>query len=351
MKLLLLLTMTALASSAVDLARVESKALDNTLRLPGELAPYEAVDLRARVNGYVERVLVDRGSFVKKGQLLVVITAPEMTAQIAEAESRAQGAESQRAEAQARLAATQSTYDRLKAASATPGAIAGNELVQAEKSVEAAAASVRAAADSVRAAHAAVDAVRRLESYLSVTAPFAGVVTERYVHPGALVGPSVPEALLRIEQNSRLRLVVAVPESEASSIPRGAHLTFTVSGYPNKVFNGTVARVSHSMDPKTRTMPVELDVANPKLELAPGMYPEVNWPAGRNASLLVPATSVVTTTERTFVIRDKGGRAEWVDVRKGKPAGDQVEVMGALRPGDTVVRRATDEIRPGTLLR
>ena len=99
-------------------------------------------------------------------------------------------------------------------------------------------------------------------------------------------------------------------------------------------------------------MPVELDVANPGLRLTPGMFPEVAWPVRKGRpSLLVPATSVVTTTERTFVIRDNGGRAEWVDVKKGAAAGDQVEVLGQLTVGDAVVRRGTDEIRPGAKLR
>ncbi len=353
MRLLLLLTCTTLPVGAAGLARVTAKPLEQTLRLPGEFAPWESVDVRARVNGYVERVLVDRGSVVKKGQVLVEVSAPEMKAQIAEAESRAQVAVSQQAEAQARLAGSQSTYERLKTASQTAGAISANELLQAEKLVDAANAAVRAGRESARAAQSAVQSLKQMESYLNVTAPFAGVITERMVHPGALVGPaSGGGALLRIEWNSRLRLVVAVPESAVSGIVRGAHVPFTVPAYPGGQFHGTVARVSHSIDTKSRTMPVELEVANPDLKLAPGMYPQVTWPVRRGgSSLLVPATSVVTTSERTFVVRDKGGRAEWVDVRKGAVSGDQVEVFGALQPGDAVVRRGSDEIRPGTAVR
>jgi hypothetical protein len=95
-------------------------------------------------------------------------------------------------------------------------------------------------------------------------------------------------------------------------------------------------------------MNVELDVMNRDGSLAPGMYPTVAWPVRRTQpSLFLPKTSVVTTTERTFVIRDQNGRVEWVDVRKGKTDGDLVEVIGNLRPGDKVLRRATDEIRNG----
>jgi multidrug efflux pump subunit AcrA (membrane-fusion protein) len=98
-------------------------------------------------------------------------------------------------------------------------------------------------------------------------------------------------------------------------------------------------------------MPIELDVNNRDGSLAPGMYPTVKWPVQRaRASLFVPKTSVVTTTERSFVIRDQNGHAEWVDVKKGIGEGDLVEVIGNLKPGDRVVKRATDEIREGTPL-
>jgi RND family efflux transporter MFP subunit len=239
-------------------------------------------------------------------------------------------------------------------AAETPGAIAGNELVQAEKSVQAAQAAVRSAESAVRAARAAMRATKQSEAYLRVTAPFAGVITERFVHPGALVGPGNGSAgpLLELEQVSRLRLVVAVPETEAASVRRGARVQFKAPAFPGRSFAGVVARVDRSLDPKTRSMPVELDVANARNELSPGMYAEVSWPSGAGGaqSLLVPPTAVVTTTERTFVIRVQNGRAHWVDVRKGKMAGDMVEILGPLVAGDLVVRRATDEIRNGSTL-
>jgi RND family efflux transporter MFP subunit len=351
----LLLFATALtAQTAVDVVPVVAKQADRKLRLPGEFAPFEKVDLYARVNGFVERVEVDRGSVVKQGQLLVLLSAPELTAQRAEAEARAQTIESQRAEAEAKLAAAESTFDRLKAASATPGAVAGNELVQAGKAVDAARALVRAQESAANAAKASVQAIRDLEGYLKVTAPFSGVITERLVHPGALAGPAAgPSAppMLRLEQNSRLRLVVAVPEASVAGIVKGARVLFTVPAYPGEVFSGTAARIAQSVDARTRTMAVEVDVKNADGRLAPGMYPEVQWPVrGRRASLLVPPSSIVTTTERTFVIRVKDGRAEWVDVTRGAPAGDLIEIFGPLSPGEPIVRRATDEIREGSAL-
>jgi len=343
-----LLGAAAQAQQTVEAVRVTSRNVDRTLVLPGEISSYLAVDLRARVNGFVDKVNVDRGSIVKESQTLVTLVAPELAAQVAEAENKVRAAESQVSEAQAKLLADQSTYERLKTAAATPGAVAANELISAQQATEADRAHVQSVEESLRGARSAVQAVKDLEAYLTVSAPFDGVITERLVHPGALVGPAAGPILLRLEQNSRLRLVVAVPEADVGGTIKGARVPFTVPAYPGETVSGVVARVAHSLDPKTRTMPVELDVPNPNLRLAPGMYAQVQWPvrSGR-AALLVPATSVVTTNERQFVIRVRDGIAEWVDVKRGASVGEMVEVLGQLRPGDLIVRRGTDELREG----
>jgi RND family efflux transporter MFP subunit len=336
---------------ALDLVPVVSRPVSEAVTLPGEFAPYLSVALHAKVAGYVERVLVDRGSEVKQGDLLAVLTAPEMAAQIAEAESKVEAAEAERLQAAAQFAAAQATYERMKKAAETPGALAENELIQAEKQVEAAKALVSAREQAARAAQQSAAALKDLQSYLKITAPFDGVVTDRLLHPGALVGPPTDPVLLMIQQVSRLRLVVSVPEEDTGGIIRDGRVEFTVPAYPERLFFGTVVRVSHALDAKTRTMPVELDVQNRDGALAPGMYPSVKWPVRRSRpALFVPKTSVVTTTERTFVIRDQHGRAQWVDVREGRSQGDAVEVFGDLHAGDEVVRRATDEIREGASL-
>lgn len=336
---------------AAALVPVVSKQASRMADLPGEFLPWLAVSLHAKVPGYVERMLADRGSVVKEGQLLAELSAPEMAARIAEAESKVQAMESDRLQAEAQLAAAQNTYDRLKKAAGTPGAIAGNELIQMEKQVETSQALVRSREQAKRAAEAFVNAEKEMQSYLRITAPFDGVVTERLVHPGALVGPGPDPAMLTIQQVSQLRLVVAVPEEYVGGIAAGATVSFQVPAYPERLYSGTVARISHALDKGTRTMAVELDVANRDGSLAPGMYPTVKWPVRRSRpGLFVPKTSVVTTTERMFVIRNKEGHAEWVDVRKGAADGDLVEVLGGLKAGDMIVRRANDEMRDGSPL-
>jgi len=336
------------AQAPLDVVSVQAKAVQREVRLPGEILPYLDLPVQAKVSGFVKEVNVDRGSLIEEGETLVTLEAPEMQAQIVEAESKVQAIELQRVEAEAKLASAQSTYQSLKGAAETPGVVAGNDLIVAEKAVEAARATVNSYEGTLKAAQASVRSLKDLEQYLTITAPFSGVIIERDVHPGALVGPASPTPLLRLRQTSRLRLVVAVPEAIVGGIMNGAQAAFTVPAFPMETFHGVVARVAHSLDDKTRTMAVELDVSNPNLRLAPGMYPEVRWPVhSSRPSLLVPPTSIVTTTEKTFVVRVTDGTVEWVPVMRGASVGALVEVYGDLRPGDEIVKRGTDELRSG----
>ena len=336
---------------SAELIEIVAKRLEATTVLPGELVPYQKIDVFARVTGFVESVRVDRGSMVKKGQILATVSAPEMNAQLAEANAHVVAIEAGHSEAQAKLAAAESTYQRLKDAAKTPGVVAGNDLVLAERGVEASKARARSLEHSIEASKAAVAAIDEIKRYMVVTAEFDGVITARFAHPGSLVGPEggTDEPLFRLEQIRRLRLVAPVPEAYASSITKRQRVDFTVPAYPGDRFYGIVARPAFAVDPKTRTMPVELDVNNRSGKLSPGMYAEISWPVRRrNESLFVPLTAIKRTTERIFVIRASDGFAEWVDVRQGNVSQDQSEVFGDLKAGDRLILYATDEIRPGT---
>jgi membrane fusion protein (multidrug efflux system) len=344
------------APAAIEVVRVVEQSLDVPLSLPGELTAFQSVAMFPRVTGFVKAVNVDRGSTVRAGQLLASLEAPELVAQRAEAQSKLQAAEAQLSVARAKADADKGTFARLKAASATPGVVAGNDVVIAEKTADGSANQVLAAEQSVEATRQALNAIRDMEGYLRMTAPFAGVITERNVHPGALVGPSTSGAsatpLLRLVDTDRLRLVVPVPEAYTAEMRPGTEIPFTVAAYPGQTFSGRVARIAQSVDVSTRTMAVELDVANRDGRLAPGTFCQVRWPVRRSGpSLFVPSASVATTTDRTFVIRIRNGKTEWVDVKTGLTSGALVEVFGDLRAGDDIAGRGTDELRPGTDVR
>ena len=338
----------------IEVVRVVEQRVNVALAMPGELEPYETVAIFPKVTGFVKTIRVDRGSRVRAGEVMALLEAPELLSQRAEAEAKVQAAEAQSAAVRSKADADTSTFEKLNAAAATPGVVAGNDLVLAQKSVEAARSQMAAAQKNVDAARQALNSVTQMDEYLKVTAPFDGVVTERNVHPGALVGPnsgagaSVP--LLRLVNRNRLRLVVPVAETYIAGVTEGVETPFTVPAYPGQTFTGKIARIAHAVDVKTRTMAVEIDVPNADGRLAPGTFCQVRWPVRRPApSLLVPSGSIASTTGRTFVVRN--GRTDWVDVTTGLAAGSLVEVFGDLQAGDEVAARGTDEMRPGTAVR
>lgn len=343
----------AAGPATIEVVRVIEQPLDVQLSLPGELTAYQTVDVFPRVTGFVKTVNVDRGSEVRPGDLLMTLEAPELVAQRAEAQSKLQGAEAELAVARSKAEADKSTFERMKAASATPGVVAGNDVTVAEKAADASQSQVAAAQQHVEAVRQTLNAIREIESYLRVTSPFAGVVTQRNVHPGALIGPSSAGGTatppLQVVDNHRLRLVVPIPEAYATEMKTGTKIPFSVAAYPGQTFSGKVARIARAVDVNTRTMAIELDVTNSDSRLPPGTFCQVRWPVRRSGpSLFVPSASVAATTDRTFVIRVRGGKTEWVDVRTGLTTGPLVEVFGDLHPGDEIARRGTDELRPGT---
>lgn len=340
----------------IEVTKVASRTLNSTISLPGELTPFETVDLFAKQTGFVKSIRVDRGSKVKRGEVLAELEAPELVAQRAQANAAYQSAQSQLSSAQAKLAADRSTYDHLREAAKTPGVVAGNDLEVAQKTAEADEANVAALQETAKAGQEGVRAIAQLEAYLTITAPFDGQVTTRYVHPGALVGPSAGTGaatpILRIQNLTRDRLVVPVPESNIAGVPEGTMVSFTVSAFPGRIFQAPIARISREVDPKTRTMPVELDVQDAGGELSPGLFCDVDWPVRRTyPTLFVPVSSVGSNLQRTFVIRVSDHKAQWVDVKTGARVGTTTEVFGDLHEGDVVAVRGTDQIQPATEVR
>jgi membrane fusion protein (multidrug efflux system) len=336
----------------LEVAPVVSQKLNTRVELPGQLEPYEAVDIYARETGFVKWIGVDRGSRVKQGELIAQLEAPELLARKSEAESKYQAAQSQLLAAEAKLSADEATYRRMAAAAKVPGVVAGNDLDIAEKTAQAGRQNVAALRKNVQAAQDALKAIEQLESYLKITAPFDGQITTRYVHPGALVGPQggpgASTPIVRIETLTRLRLVVPVPEYDAGDVPEGTEVSFTVPSFPGRTFHAPIARISHEVNMKTRTMPVELDVRDPQAQLIPGTFCQVEWPVRRNyPTLFVPSTAVATDLARTFVIRVTDNRTEWVDVKTGAAVGKFTEVFGNLKEGDEVALQGSDQLLPG----
>ena len=323
---------------AIEVVAAQKGKLSTTLQVPGELIPYQEVDLYAKENSFVKKVLVDVGSEVKQGQLLVSLDAPEMSSRLAEAQSRLQSQE-------AVYTATKANFDRLTETSKTPGTISPNDLDQA-------AAQKNSQLAQLAAAKSVYKQVLDLRNYLEIKAPFDGIVSSRNVNTGAYVGPSGKGSdlpLLVLQQQKKLRLVVSVPEAFSGLLNMKDTVKFTVRSLPDHKFTATINRMSGTLDTRLRSERVEMDVYNNNKKLLPGMYAEVNIPMPANdSSFVVPKSAVVSSTEKIFVVRVVDNKAEWVDVKKGREGEGKMEVYGALNEGDQLVKTATDEIRNGS---
>ncbi len=339
-------------AQTVEVVTVTSQKLATVFTLPAQLLPFETVDIYPKVTGFMDMIRVDRGSRVHKGELIIRLSAPELVAQRAQAESALRAAESQLTTAQAKLTSDKGTYMHLASAAKTPGVVAENDVMVASQTASADQGQVQSAESNVAAARDALRSVAQLESYLKIYAPFDGIVTTRNLHPGALVGPASGQSgampIVQIVDTGHLRLVVPVPEAYVGEMQVGQMVAFTVPAFPGQTFHAPITRISHNVDLNTRTMPVELDVRSTDGRLSPGSFSSVQWPVHRAApTMFVPVSAVTNDQQRTFVERVRDGKTEWVDVVTGLSVNGNIEVFGDLKPGDEVIRNATDAIRPG----
>jgi RND family efflux transporter MFP subunit len=319
---------------------VQKGKLSTSITLPGELLPYQQVDIFAKINSYVKTLLVDVGSEVHQGQILATLDAPEINSQLAGAQSRIKQQE-------ALYIGSKATYDRLLNTSKTPGTISENDLEQAE-------AKKNSDFANLEAAKSAYNEIAANLNYLEIRAPFNGVITKRNVNLGAYVGPGGKSAdpLFVIQDQKRLRLVVSVPEINAVGLSNKTEISFSVASLPNQKFESKIVRLAGAVDEKLRSEFVEMDIYNNDKKLIPHMFAEVELPiASRDSAFILPKTAVVTSTEKVFVVKIVGERAVWVEVKKGFQNATLIEVYGSLKPGDHVVKVATDEIRDGSIVR
>jgi len=320
--------------------KIEHDTIVQNVRLPGELKAFEEVDIYAKLSSFVKEIPVDRGSKVKKGEVLAMLDAPELQSQLAEAASKLSAKE-------AAYRASRSTYKRLLDASKTPGAVSPNDLETTLSKMQSDSGEWNSAVSNYKA-------VKSLENYLTITAPFDGIITERNVHPGAFVGPSgkgSEQPLLKLAQQDKLRLVVAVPEIYSSEIKQNSKINFSVNALQGKIFTANVSRISGGLEQKIRSEMIEMDVANTSQELLPGMYAHVDIKLSNDArSWVIPKSALVSSTEKLFVIKILNGKALRIEVSKGNENADKIEVFGNLSAGDIIVSDASESIKEGQAL-
>ena len=367
----------------VAVAKVQTEDLSHNLVLTAEFKPYQEVDVMAKVAGYIKKINVDVGDRVAKDELLATLEIPEMADDLrrAQASVKRSQAEVQRAEDELRRAESahdmaHQYYLRLAAVNEKrPGLIAQQDIDDAhsrdlvsEAQVSAAKSARSANQEQVSVNTSDVERVKTLLDYTKVTAPFAGVITQRYADTGSMIqagtaSQTQAKAVVRVSENSLLRLILPVPESVVHTIHIGQAVEVRVPSL-NRSFPGKVARFDEKLSLATRTMDTEVDVPNPNLILIPGMYATVDLSlAQRNAVLAIPVTAVDIDSDaaqaegaavrkgRVMVITPNN-RVETRQIELGLETANKVEVRSGLNEGDMVVvggraaLEAGQEVRP-----
>jgi RND family efflux transporter MFP subunit len=332
--------------------------MGRSLTVSSELVPFQDIDVFAKESGYVKQLLVDYGSHVKAGQLMAVLEIPELEANIQQDESaiksladQVTNAEHQLGRVEAQHKVLHLEYDRINSVSQSkPGLVAQQEVddvqgrdLAAEAQVEGAKSNVEMARSNMASAQSKLQHDKALFDYARITAPFSGVVTQRYANLGTLMQAGTNSStqampLVKLSQEDLYRVVIPVPETYVSSVSLGDAVSVRVPAL-NQTFPGKVARFASDVHQQTRTMHTEVDVQNPKGTLLPGLYAEVTLTLNKDANALaVPLSAVERESDQASVdVVDSSGKVQIRQVVLGIETANDVEVMSGLQEGDQVV--------------
>ena len=367
---------TDTALPTVGVTSVSLKPMDRQLTVSSELVPFQEIDVYAKESGYLKKLNVDYGSRVKEGDVMAVLEIPELEQLLAQDKAAIQRATDMVTHAEhevSRLKAQHNVvdleYKRLNQVfQARPGLIAQQEIDDAQGKDLAAEAGVESGESTLLAARSQLDqAVAKqqqdqvLYDYSKITAPFSGVVTQRYANKGTLMQAGTSSStqampLVRLSQDDLFRLVIPVPESYVKYIKVGDVVQVRVPAL-NKVFPGKVKRFSVDVAQDTRTMHTEVDVENPRRELMPGLYAEATLTLEHKADALVVPLQAVNQSgnEASVFLVDMNNHLQDRKISIGLESANDAEVLSGLNQGDRVVvsdrsgLKAGTEVRPKTV--
>ena len=343
--------------------------LSTDLVLTAEFAPFQEVDVMAKVSGYIKKINVDIGDRVQEGQLLATLEIPEMQDDLTRAAAAIEEANAELATARDELQRAESAHDMahlsysrvLDVSKREPGLVPQQEVDEAhsrdlvaEAQVSAAKSHIVACQQRIRVSQAEQARFKTLYQYAVISAPFTGVVTKRYANSGSLIqagtaSQSQAMPVVRLSQNGLLRLALPVPESAVPLIHLGEHVDVRVSAL-HRSFLGRVARFSDEVDQSTRTMKTEVDVPNPSLVLVPGMYAEVDLVTEHRKNVLAVPVEAVDgsgSSARVFTVQPSGA-IQTVPVHLGIETARRIEILsGELKDGDDVVVGSRSGLKNG----
>jgi RND family efflux transporter MFP subunit len=352
----------------VGVTKVVKKSLGRDITLSSELVPFQEIDVYAKESGFVKKLLVDYGSHVKAGQVMAILEIPELEAQLQEDQADIMNALNQVSRAEHELARYQAQYNALHLQytrlsgvfQSQPGIVAQQEVddvqgkdLAASSQVDAGQSALEAARSQLSASHAKRARDQTLFDYSRITAPFAGVVTERYANLGTLVQAGTGSStqalpIVRLSQDDLFRLVIPVPESYVRFIKVGDQVNVRVPSL-NRTLVGKVARFSVDVREDTRTMHTEVDVSNPDHLLVPGLYADADLTLEHKEDIpSVPLQALNHEGDKTTVfVVNANGEIEDRPVTLGIQTAADAEVVSGLQEGELVVESDRSGLKPG----
>lgn len=323
------------------------------LILPADVQAFQSTAIYARTNGYLQPLSqgIDIGAEVKAGQLLAQISAPEVDAEIEQADAALQQANVITGRANNEYAFAKATYDRYSGL-AQSGGVTQQQLDEKRSAFNIANSSLKAAQANVAAAQASLKRLTELQGFQKIVAPFDGVITARNYDAGALIATTNTGAgreLFRIAETDRLRVFLNVPQTYATEVKAGQDADLLVRNYPGVPFTGKVARSTGVIDPATRTMRVEVDIPNAEHKLFPGMWGQLRFKIGQEKPpMVVPTGALVFGPGGSSVaLVDAGAKVRFVNVIVGRDFGSEAEVTSGLNGDERVVTNPSDRLADG----
>ncbi|MDE3180963.1 MAG: efflux RND transporter periplasmic adaptor subunit [Acidobacteriota bacterium] len=346
----------AQAKIPVGVVTVVRRNIDREIALPGTLVAFYQATLYGKVAGYLRSITVDKGDAVYKGQTLAVLEVPEMVDEVDEARAAYQEALANLNQARAEAELQAVTYQRFSEVHRKdPDAVAKQELDQYRSKFDVAEAEIKLAEAKVATARANLNRLIALHQYADITAPFTGIITARFVDPGALIQAATSsnqgQPIVTLQDLGTIRAYVSVPEVNVPFIHVGAPASLTTAAYPGRVFRAAVTRFADALDPATRTMKTEIDVRNPRHALRPGMYADVTLVLEKvRGAMVIPDSALVIEGSQKFVWLARDGFAHGVEVETGLDNGTDVEIRAGLRAGEQVIVTGKDSVTEGSAL-
>ncbi|HEU0226751.1 MAG TPA: efflux RND transporter periplasmic adaptor subunit, partial [Arachidicoccus soli] len=317
-------TQSPRATLTLQTTTIQPGGITVEAKLPAQLVAYQQVSIFPKVNGYVKKVLVDIGSQVTQGQLLMTLEDPEL-------EQASLSAKADYEKAQSDYAINKETYSRLLEAAKTPGAVSTMDLSLNKSKVSSSLA-------MMNAAKASWQEQETMLRYLSVRAPFSGIITSRNVNQGALVSNSNKDMpMLELKQISHLRLQIDVPEDIASRLKVNNLVTYFIPSLDNMEFHGKISRISNNVNTEFRSERIEVDVYSNGL-LKPGMYADVDIASQPSSNVFhVPVSSVIKTSRGKYIIALQNNKQEKIGITTYHQSMDSIEIKGNLQAGEHIL--------------